>query len=389
MLEQRKDNAIYKYTIFFSLAMQALVIVLASLIVAFAALSLASNYELFAQRQQTCKDRNTGDYLTSFSCGNVRLLENGTTVRNYTLLAEEIHQIPITLNNNSMEQTIFPAWTYNGSVPGPTLRMNEGDLVHITVTNSPQSESHHSLHMHSIHEPAMDGTFGPSANIAPGESFTYKFTAGPAGLYPYHCHVEPVQDHINRGLYGAMIIDPKVPREPANEMMMLMNSYDLDLNEEMAPTVRPPNADEGRQILYPPVKEENEENEDAAEEGDDQAGRPELELERDNEFYTVNGKAFEYMQEPIKIKLGEPVRLYLVNMIEFDPVNNFHLHSGMFNYTASGTEGTPPTVTDIVTLSQGDRGLIEFTPTNKGMMMIHSHINEFSQLGWMGAFEVV
>ena len=76
--------------------MQALVIVLASLIVAFAALSLASNYELFAQRQQTCKDRKTGDYLTSFSCGNVRLLENGTTVRNYTLLAEEIYQIPIT-----------------------------------------------------------------------------------------------------------------------------------------------------------------------------------------------------------------------------------------------------------------------------------------------------
>ena len=44
-----------------------------------------------------------------------------------------------------------------------------------------------------------------------------------------------------------------------------------------------------------------------AEEGEDQVGRPELELERDNEFYTVNGKAFEYMQEPIKIKLGEPV----------------------------------------------------------------------------------
>ena len=112
-------------------------------------------------------------------------------------------------------------------------------------------------------------------------------------------------------------------------------------------------------------------------------------MERDNEFYAVSGKAFEYMQEPIKIKLGEPVRLYLVNMIEFDPVNNFHLHSGMFNYTASGTEGTPPIVTDIVTLSQRDRGIIEFTPTNKGMMMIHSHTNEFSQLGWMGAFEVV
>ena len=48
-------------------------------------------------------------------------------------------------------------------------------------------------------------------------------------------------------------------------------------------------------------------------------------------------------------------------MIEFDPVNNFHLHSGMFNYTASGTEGTPQIVTDIVTLSQGDRGVISYT----------------------------
>jgi hypothetical protein len=73
----------------FPLAMQALVIVLASLIVAFAALSLASNYELFAQQQQTCKDSKTGEYLTSFSCGNARVLENGTTVRNYTLLASD------------------------------------------------------------------------------------------------------------------------------------------------------------------------------------------------------------------------------------------------------------------------------------------------------------
>jgi manganese oxidase len=68
-------------------------------------------------------------------------------------------------------------------------------------------------------------------------------------------------------------------------------------------------------------------------------------------------------------------------MTEFDPVNNFHLHAGMFNYTAAGTENTSPIVTDIVTLSQGDRGIIEFTPQNKGMMMFHSHVNEFSQLG--------
>lgn len=346
--------------------------------------------------EQRCQ--NTGDYLTSFSCGNVQTFSNGTTVRKFNLLAEETHQIPISASNNSMDQVIFPGWTYNGTIPGPTLRMNEGDTVYITVTNSPQSEQHHSMHMHSIHHPAMDGTFGPSGSIAPGESFTYRFTAGPAGLYPYHCHVEPIQDHINRGLYGAMIIDPKTPRPQAVEMMMLMNGYDLDLNEQLLPTARPPDVHEANQILYPPPPEEKstEQEEENDEAGDDEESseaaaeaRPELELERDNEIYTVNGRAFEYMNEPIKIKLNQPVRLYLVNMVEFDPVNSFHLHSGMFNYTQAGTVQTPPVVTDIVTIGQGDRGMIEFTPKHSGTMMIHAHVNEFTSLGWMGAFEVV
>jgi manganese oxidase len=181
--------------------------------------------------------------------------------------------------------------------------------------------------------------------------------------------VEPIVDHINRGLYGAMIIDPKTPRTEANEMVMLMNSYDLELNEELEPTARTPNAQEANQILYPPEPEsEVEETEAEAEE----TGL-ELEIERDNEFYTVNGRAFEYMDNPIKIKAGEPVRVYLLNMIEFDPVNSFHLHSGMFNYTASGTEDTPSITTDIDGIGQGDRGIIEFTPQFTGKMMIHAH----------------
>jgi FtsP/CotA-like multicopper oxidase with cupredoxin domain len=214
---------------------------------------------------------------------------------------------------------------------------------------------------------------------------TYKFPAGPAGLYPYHCHVEPVQDHINRGLYGAMIIDPKEPRTHAHEMMMLMNGYDLGLNKEMVPTARIPIAAEANAIMYPPPPAEEGGEESIGED----STRPELELDRDNEVYTVNGKAFQYMNHPIKIKLNEPQRIYLVNMVEFDPVNSFHLHAGMFNYTASGTMETPPTVTDIVTLGQGDRGMIEFTPKHLGQMMIHAHINEFTSLGWMGTMEVV
>jgi hypothetical protein len=68
-------------------------------------------------------------------------------------------------------------------------------------------------------------------------------------------------------------------------------------------------------------------------------------------------------------------------MIEFDPVNSFHLHSGMFNYTASGTENTSLITVGIETLGQGNREIIEFTPKYPGQMMIHAHINEFNALG--------
>ena len=115
----------------------------------------------------------------------------------------------------------------------------------------------------------------------------------------------------------------------------------------------------------------------------------ETEIDRGNEMYTVNGKAFEYMEKPIELKVGQPVRIYLLSMTELDPVNNFHLHSDMFKYTPAGTIDSAPFVTDVVTLSQGDRGIIEFTPRNEGLMMFHSHVNEFTELGWMGNFEVV
>jgi manganese oxidase len=355
---------------------------------------------------------SSSTYLESFKYGNVIGVDNtNRTLRSFTLIVEETSKVPITLGPNSTDVVLFPAWTFNGTVPGPTLRMNEGDHVLITVKNSPTSEHTHSMHMHSRHNPLMDGTVGDSASIKPGESFTYDFIAGPAGVYPYHCHVEPIVDHINRGLYGAMIIDPIPPRTPAHEMVMMMNSYDLDLNAALEPTFSVPTAPQAQQILQiandtatavtqnttttSSSSSDKEDKEDTAEDTEKKLTtletdreEVELEIERDNEIYTVNGKAFEYMQYPIRLKVDQPVRIYLLNMVEFDPVNNFHLHSDMFKYTPAGTINTPSLVTDVVTLSQGDRGIIEFTPKAPGKMMFHSHINEFSLLGWMGMFEV-
>jgi manganese oxidase len=385
---------------------------------AFSVLAFVASATLvaYASAQSEAQQQQNPGYLTDFNVGNVDVKENGTTQRNFTLIINENSQVPITVPNTipvpmpiaeeiSGEQTqpsdsddpqdarflnesiMFPAWTYNGSVPGPTLRMDEGDHVSITLINPENSTKAHSLHMHSRHEPMMDGTYGKAGMVQPGENFTYEFVAGPAGVYPYHCHNEPIQDHINRGLYGAMIIDPKQGRPAAYEMVMMMNSYDFDLNPTLAPTFRIPNVGEAQNIFNLAQTNTTGDEDLAAQVAEDREGIV-LEQDRGNEVYTVNGVAFQYMNNPIHLFVGDPVRIYLLNMAEFDPLNNFHLHSDMFKYTPSGTLDSAPITSDIVSLSQGDRGIIEFTPQHPGLMMFHSHVNEFSSLGWMGNFNV-
>jgi FtsP/CotA-like multicopper oxidase with cupredoxin domain len=299
------------------------------------------------------------EYLTYFNCGRIIPEEKTKTnqmIREFTLLVEENKTIPVSHQGHTLN-----GWTFNGTVPGPTMRMTEGDLVRITVINSADNAKAHSLHMHSIHSADMDGVEGPGGTIAPGNSFTYEFIAQPYGVYPYHCHVNPIADHINRGLYGMMIIDPKEPREQMTEFAMMMNAYDLDYDQEGPTTIRPVNA--------------------TAEELEEQG-------ERGNEIYTVNGKAFDYMYNPIQIQNGKPYRIYLVNMVEFDPINNFHLHGNVFDYYTSGTDETADFKNDIVTLSQGDRGILEFQYKIPGRYMFHAHVTEFTDLGWMGFFNV-
>ena len=305
------------------------------------------------------KNPTSIEYLTYFNCGRIIPEEKTKTnqmIREFTLLVEENKTIPVSHQGHTLN-----GWTFNGTVPGPTMRMTEGDLVRITVINSADNAKAHSLHMHSIHSADMDGVEGPGGTIAPGNSFTYEFIAQPYGVYPYHCHVNPIADHINRGLYGMMIIDPKEPREQMTEFAIMMNAYDLDYDQEGSTTIRPVNA----------TAEELEE-----------------EGERGNEIYTVNGKAFDYMYNPIQIQNGKPYRIYLVNMVEFDPINNFHLHGNVFDYYTSGTDETADFKNDIVTLSQGDRGILEFQYKIPGRYMFHAHVTEFTDLGWMGFFNV-
>ena len=296
------------------------------------------------------------EYLTFFNCGRVSESQNGQTVREFTLIARENQSIEVMDGGY-----VFKAWTFNGTIPGPTMRVTEGDLVKITLVNDKNNTRSHSIHMHSIHSGEMDGVEGKGI-VAPGESFTYQFVAQPFGVYPYHCHVSPVADHISRGLYGMLIIDPKEPRPQMKELAMTMNGYDFNYDMEGPAFI--PTAEEAVNNEMPDVEE------------------------RDNELYSVNGKAFDYVNHPIELVAGQEYRIYLVNMLEFDLVNSIHVHGTMFEYYPSGTSKDPQQVNDIITLGQGDRGILELSYPYPGRYMFHTHINEFADKGWMSFFNV-
>ena len=105
----------------------------------------------------------------------------------------------------------FPAWTFNGQVPGPTLRATEGDRVRVTFVN--QGSHPHTIHFHGWHPPEMDGSL-PEHQVMPGARFVYEFDADPFGVHLYHCHAVPLKRHMHKGLYGMFIVDPRTPRPP-------------------------------------------------------------------------------------------------------------------------------------------------------------------------------
>lgn len=267
------------------------------------------------------------EILTEFDVGKTKI-ENNQVVHEYEFVAFE-KQIEVAPG------VLYPAWTYNGRVPGPTLRATEGDRVRIRFTNA--SPHPHTIHFHGIHPANMDGVF---EQVLPGGQYIYEFDAEPFGVHLYHCHTLPLAKHVAKGLYGVFIVDPKGGRPQADkEFVMVMNGFDIDFDDE-------------------------------------------------NDFYAVNSAAFYYQQNPIKIKVGELIRIYLVNMLEFDPVNSFHLHANFFHYYPTGTSLTPSEFTDTISQVQGQRGILEFRYKYPGQFMFHAHKIEFAELGWTGLFAV-
>ncbi|MDE5114012.1 MAG: multicopper oxidase domain-containing protein, partial [Trichodesmium sp. St15_bin1_1] len=217
----------------------------------------------------------------------------------------------------------------------PTLRAVEGDRIRVIFHN--QDTNSHSIHFHGIHPGEMDGIIP----IGKNKKTIYEFDAKPYGLHLYHCHISPVDRHIGKGLYGMFIVDPPRKRPSADEMVLIIGGYDT--------------------------------NQDS----------------KSNELYAFNGLPNYYKKHPIPIYQNQLVRLYILNMIEYDAAVSFHIHGNMFKVYPTGRTMKPTLETDIITMGTAERHILEFKYPYPGEYMFHPHQDVIAEKGCMGKFSVI
>ncbi len=265
------------------------------------------------------------------------------------------------------EGAVWRAWTFNGTVPGPTLTVNVGDILRVTVRNT--LGMMHSFHTHlSPYGLESDGSqlniitgTGYMAMIPPGGTYTYEFVATVPGLFYYHCHSadggHTISQHMAQGLYGAILV--KGPEEvPVRDEVLFMAERGFD-------------ADDGAPYFIM-----------------NGHGLPGGE-HRLEEIFAEDGiegvvAQFGKTLPVITGKVGEPIRLSVVNI--GDMIHSFHMHA-MTAYYVDHDKGEPVPA-QVLGLVPGEADRILLTPTEPGVWLFHCHVVSHADAGMIGVFVV-
>lgn len=237
------------------------------------------------------------------------------------------------------------------SVPGPEIRVKEGDHVKVVFHN--KQKEPHTIHFHGIDNSFQgDGTPGVSQNeVKDGETFTYEFDATKAGTFFYHCHVEPDR-HPEMGLYGAFIVEPKQPKTNYDgEFVLMLGERDSKLSLA--------EGSEAGQFVGTAAEHQKLDGEYDT-------------LDRHPEFYTINGKSDPDIP-PLKVKKDGKYLIRLVNA--GSDVHSIHLHGHHFQVVATDGRNIPsPETKDTVTIGPGERYDLALTADNPGAWPLHCHM---------------
>jgi nitrite reductase (NO-forming) len=190
----------------------------------------------------------------------------------------------------------YAAWTFGGAVPGPVLRVRQGDTVDFTLVN--RANIPHSMDFHAAE-------IAPSkyyVNLMPGDSLRYRFVARVPGAFMYHCGTAPVAMHIANGMYGALVVDPATPLPKAREFVFVQSEFYLTPK---------PAADGTRGLEWEKL----------------------LSLAPDHVVF--NGRAGQYASHPLEVRPNELLRLYVVNAGP-NRISSFHVVGGIFEQVYEG-----------------------------------------------------
>ncbi len=244
----------------------------------------------------------------------------------------------------------YNAWTYNGTVPGPLIRVTQGDEVEITLINHTTDAHGLDTHAAQINSDKFIGKLG-------AKSFTYRFRAEVPGVFDYHCFAPPVLDHVASGMYGMTIVDPKGgwPNGKAQEVMLV--EAGIYGTPDARGFIR---GDHAKMVAATP------------------------------DFAIFNGKISNYgPSNPIVIKSGKLVRVFFVN-IGPSLLSTFHVMGAVFSTVyRSGNPADAVHNVQSFEVGPGDAAVFEFTPHEPGTYVFLDHNLSRAYKGAMGMFKAV
>lgn len=239
----------------------------------------------------------------------------------------------------------YKAWTFNGTVPGPVIHVRQGQTINFTLTNGDPMMAH-SIDFHAA-QTAWSVNYQP---VAPGKSLTFSWKADYPGAFLYHCGTPPVMEHMANGMYGAIIVDPANGwATKAQEFVLVQSEFYTQRNSD------------GTYSLSTAKMSQN-----------------------TPDYVVFNGFANQYTQPPVAVKVGQPVRLFVVNAGP-SRFSAFHVIGAIFSSSyADGNPANRMQGNQTVTIPPGGAAVMELTIPNVGTYPFLTHSFMDASMGALG-----
>lgn len=267
-----------------------------------------------------------------------------------------------------------PVWTFNGTVPGPLIRVREGDTVALTLTNSPGNAEPHDIDLHAFEAP---GGGSLQTEVRPGETRELRFEVQEQGAFLYHCSAEGKPwEHLVHGMYGIIVVEPAGGLEPVDiEAYVAQSEWYLE-------------AQRGGEEAEEEAEDEGEEHvpHDVMKMDEEAARRSEPSL------FTFNGHrsaltSTRLFGERLQLPAGGRARFFFANAGPNLP-SSFHVMGGILDRIYTGAFSAPPTSEETFSVPPGSAAVLELTIPTPGAYAFVDHALFHAEQGAMGLLRV-